>query len=603
VTNNIRWATIKQVKHKALSVKLEVLNSTSVLLSLYEEDSHELKPVVIDDKWIAILKWLIESVSNTIDMTDHIQSYTSLLMVFNIKRIPISDHLATLQKLISSLELEASFLDVHKTCDTDTHKPDEDILRLPVFYDKEKQVSDSNDLTALSERLDLSTDEIIDLHQSLSYKVFALGFSPGFAFMGDLDSRLQVPRLSSPRTKVPKGSVAIAEKQTAIYPLESPGGWHLLGCCPIKLFDPRRKPNNLFSIGQSIRFEAVDEATFNTMAFAQGGIYEKEADSISNSLNNSFTKDKAIEVIKANGLNIVVDQGRKGMMQQGLSESGPMDRLAFAAANQLLGNDANAAMIEISLGGLSIAIHQDTVMAISGADLQAELIDKNGDIKPLSPWLSYRLSKGSRLTFKGFKQQGFRTYLSFLGGIILPPEYYMGQSVSCVQREELGGHKANGQALASGDYLAIAPIDTDDYRKVQLKAIPYRYRGFFSEAKPFTRVYKLPIRLCYQVALFDKQQVACFLQQVHTVSSQIDRMAYRLQSENKLAVPKQGIVSEGIALGSMQITPDGEPIIMMADRQTIGGYPKLGVLLEETVNTLAQLVPGQKVQFVAVNEM
>jgi len=121
---------------------------------------------------------------------------------------------------------------------------------IPVRYD-------GPDLDDVASRLGVSRDEVIRRHTATTYRVYLLGFVPGFAFLGLLDPALELPRRSSPRLKVPAGSVAIAGRQTAVYPLDTPGGWHLLGRTDLALFDPRRDPPALLGVGDTVRFEAI----------------------------------------------------------------------------------------------------------------------------------------------------------------------------------------------------------------------------------------------------------------------------------------------------------------------------------------------------------
>ena len=123
-------------------------------------------------------------------------------------------------------------------------------LVIPVRYD-------GPDLDDVASRLGLARDEVVRRHSEATYRVFLLGFVPGFAFLGLLDPSLELPRRSSPRLKVPAGSVAIAGRQTAVYPLDTPGGWHLLGRTDLTLFDPRREPPAVLGVGDRVRFEAI----------------------------------------------------------------------------------------------------------------------------------------------------------------------------------------------------------------------------------------------------------------------------------------------------------------------------------------------------------
>ncbi len=123
------------------------------------------------------------------------------------------------------------------------------------------------DLAEVAQRCGLSEDDVIARHSGRDYQVGAIGFMPGFAFLGELDERLALPRRSTPRTSVPAGSLAIAERQTAVYPQASPGGWNLIGRCLWRVFDARAEPPCLLAPGDRVRFVPVDEAVFR----AQGG--------------------------------------------------------------------------------------------------------------------------------------------------------------------------------------------------------------------------------------------------------------------------------------------------------------------------------------------
>lgn len=134
----------------------------------------------------------------------------------------------------------------------------EPTVTLPVYYHDEV----APDLEPLSRSLGLSTAEIITRHTGCIYFAYATGFTPGFCYLGNLDATLQRPRREAPRAQVPAGSVAIAEQQTAVYPRVSPGGWHILGRCPLRLFDLKKSPANRIAIGDWVKFESISRAEF-----------------------------------------------------------------------------------------------------------------------------------------------------------------------------------------------------------------------------------------------------------------------------------------------------------------------------------------------------
>ena len=131
--------------------------------------------------------------------------------------------------------------------------PQAKLLTVPVFYGG----GYGPDLEEVAGRLGIPTDEVIRLHTETIYRVYMIGFTPGYPYLGELPAALAVPRRSTPRTRVPKGSVGIAQRQTSIYPVESPGGWQIIGWTPIELFDPSRQPPSLLEMGDRVKFEAV----------------------------------------------------------------------------------------------------------------------------------------------------------------------------------------------------------------------------------------------------------------------------------------------------------------------------------------------------------
>lgn len=179
---------------------------------------------------------------------DQVTSYASLLLIFN----PLAIDQYAVRKVI------------HDTLNSELN-PTEDnasesskVVELPVYYSEES----GPELQLISHNSGLSIEEIIEIHQSLTYRVYAIGFAPGFAFLGQVDERIASPRLSTPRLKVPRGAVGIADRQTAIYPDVSPGGWNLIGLCPTRMFDPDSTPHMPVSVGDEVKFKGISKDTF-----------------------------------------------------------------------------------------------------------------------------------------------------------------------------------------------------------------------------------------------------------------------------------------------------------------------------------------------------
>ncbi|MFV0277806.1 MAG: 5-oxoprolinase subunit PxpB [Parahaliea sp.] len=178
------------------------------------------------------------------DLVDLVPSYASLLILYN----PLTtNHFVVTRQVRAAVEqLEDSSVGVSRE------------VRLPVYYHPEAGA----DLEALAARTGLSTDEVIALHSGSEYRVYAIGFAPGFAYLGEVDQRIAAPRLATPRQRVPRGAVAIANRQTAVYPAVSPGGWNLIGLCPQRMFDPDAEPSMPVTVGDRVRFEPIDRDRF-----------------------------------------------------------------------------------------------------------------------------------------------------------------------------------------------------------------------------------------------------------------------------------------------------------------------------------------------------
>ena len=177
-------------------------------------------------------------------LIDMVPSYASLLVIFN----PLAcDHLEVRRRIRTALSDQAS-----------GEASEGRLVSLPAYYSTES----GPDLEDLASRANLSVEEVIKIHSEMEYRVYAIGFAPGFAYLGEVDERIAAPRLSTPRQKVPRGAVAIADRQTAVYPAVSPGGWNLIGLCPTRMFNPDATPSMPVQVGDRIRFEPIERDEF-----------------------------------------------------------------------------------------------------------------------------------------------------------------------------------------------------------------------------------------------------------------------------------------------------------------------------------------------------
>ena len=272
---------------------------------------------------------------------------------------------------------------------------------------------------------------------------------------------------------------------------------------------------------------------------------------------------------------LLQDAGRFGVRHLGVTQGGAADWRSMSWANWLLGNGLDAPVIEITLGGFTVVAEDDCVLALAGADLGAQV---NGE--PLAPWRSFRLHKGQRLQFTQ-PLLGARAYLAAPGGFDAPR--VLGSS-STVVREELGGLDGMGRALGKGESLGYSG------NSVML------LRELSSEQRPDLNLNEpLDVVLGAQIGEFSGQSLFDAFNSVWSLDSRADRMGIRLLG-TPLQYQGKPMISEGIPLGAVQVPPDGQPIVLLNDRQTIGGYPRLGALTPLALARLAQCLPGAQVR-------
>lgn len=272
------------------------------------------------------------------------------------------------------------------------------------------------------------------------------------------------------------------------------------------------------------------------------------------------------------------DAGRFGVRHLGVTQGGALDWVAMHWANWLLGNPLGAPVVEVALGGFCVVAEQDCVLALAGADLEACVDDQ-----PLAPWRSFALAKGQRLTLKQPKV-GVRAYLAAPGGFL--GEEVLG-SCATVVREALGGIDGQGAALARNQALAFTGSSAP------LREVPHALCPQFA-LKPV-----LDLVMGAQIGEFSGTSLFEAFNREWTLDSRADRMGIRLLGP-QLVYQGAPMISEGIPLGAVQVPPDGQPIVLLNGRQTIGGYPRLGALTPLALAQLAQCMPGAVVRFRAV---
>jgi biotin-dependent carboxylase-like uncharacterized protein len=277
---------------------------------------------------------------------------------------------------------------------------------------------------------------------------------------------------------------------------------------------------------------------------------------------------------------LVQDLGRWGYQSKGVTVSEPMDSFSLRLGNVMLGNDENAAALEMVMFGPVLVFRKSCCIAVTGADFGLT-IDGEG----ASAWRVHRIEAGSRVALAGMTGDGCRAYLCIGGGIATPP--VMG-SRSTYVKAGIGG--MCGRALQAGDILPLGEPAPNWQAGVGL-VCPEEYRGTAFRDDP---LYALDGP---QVDAFSPEGLATFYNESYTVTDEIDRMGYRLDGPEIARLRGADIVSDGIAFGSVQVPGNGKPIVLMSDRQTTGGYTKIAVVSSWSVASLAQKMPGESVRF------
>jgi antagonist of KipI len=291
----------------------------------------------------------------------------------------------------------------------------------------------------------------------------------------------------------------------------------------------------------------------------------------------------ALEVLDGGWLTTVQDLGRPGYGRYGIPVSGAMDFFALRVANRLVGNPPGAAGLEITLAGPVLATTEPCLVAVTGADLTFQV-----DGREMPMGMSVFVRRGSVISFGG-RRRGCRAYLAVAGGIEVPP--VLG-SRSTYLPGRFGG--LDGRALRPGDRLFIGPVSGPLPERSGRRAPPHLIPVW--DDCPTVRAVPGP-----QDDHFTPEGLRTFFEAEYRVLSSSDRMGYRLEGP-PVAHRRAEIISDGVPPGAVQVPPDGQPLVMMTDHQTTGGYPKIATVVTVDLPLLAQCVPGEsRVRFWAVD--
>jgi KipI family sensor histidine kinase inhibitor len=433
-------------------------------------------------------------------------------------------------------------------------------IEIEVCYDG-PDLPDVADLTGLSVR------EVIERHRAASYEVGWLGFSPGFGYLTGLDPVLAtVPRLDTPRLAVPAGSVAIAGGLSAVYPAASPGGWRIIGRASTQLWDPEREPPALLAPGLPVRFRPVGELAPPVVPEPGRGPARAVA-------------GRSVEVLQPGPLTTVQDLGRAGLGHLGVPRSGAADAASLRAANALVGNDAGQACLEVTLGRLAVRFDGPAVIALAGAPAPVRLTRPDGSRLEPAAGTGFEVAAGSVLRL-GSPATGLRSYLAVDGGFDVPPV--------------LGSRSAD---LLSG--LGPRPLQAGQRLPLGAPRPGHRVGGAGRAGSRMPEpgaVTELRVRPGPRADWFAPGALAALTGGTYQVTTASDRTGLRLTGPPLHRTRPAELPSEGVATGSLQVSHDGQPILLLADHPVTGGYPVIAVVRSADIGTAAQLRPGQPVR-------
>jgi KipI family sensor histidine kinase inhibitor len=468
-------------------------------------------------------------------VTDLYPGYVNLFVEFNANQVArntvktwVRSHLENLETQLNTNNLELGRE-----------------VEVPVRYDGE-------DLEWIATQTNLSIAEVIATHSSPTYRVFAVGFVPGYPFLGVLPEVLRLPRRPTPRKRVPAHTVAMAVSQTGIYVLPTPGGWHLLGTALQAIYDPRREQPFLLEPGDRVRFKPSDGPTPPEPTALEMLPLEPA--------------QPVFRIERPGLLDLILDAGRFMGGRYGMARSGPMDARSARLANAMVGNSNTTPLLELTLTGPKLTALNDAVLGFAGFGMTAFINDQ-----PAPTLESFAVKAGDQVSFQP-NANGARTYLAIAGGF--ESRAFMGS-----RSTDLTGRI--GRALQKGDVLGANPS--------MKPRVGYSVRGFtLSERSNGPTVIRL--QPGPQATL---EALIAFGSGEFTVTSP-DRMGVQLEGPT---IPGGELISEATPMGSVQVTTSGNPILLLNDRGRIGGYAKPAVVDPRDLPLVAQLRPGTTVQF------
>ncbi|ETY70543.1 urea amidolyase family protein [Bifidobacterium moukalabense] len=517
-------------------------------------------------------------------------------------------------------------------------------VEIPVVYDGE-------DLADIARLLGVSASQIIARHCARAWSVAFVGFAPGFAYLTGGDEIFDVPRRTVPRLSVPAGAVGLAGTFSGVYPRVSSGGWQLLGHTERTMWDEHADPPALLQPGDAVRFTPVRERAVAApvSCLSDSGESDNCDAKIRFHVSDSPESDKqkagkrcgpdsagvataALEAVRPGLLTTFQDDGRRSA-DMGVTGSGAADPCSSHLANALVGNPANAPVLEITGGGVRFVAHGDAVVAVAGAPAPITIIgnaDRNdgvsaqhnaeGRAHALERTVVIRqeamlLRDGEAIEI-GVPSSGLRDYLAVRGG------FDVERSLGSAATDTMSG--IGPKPIVSGQFLAVcrpeaSPSitacgggDGTDRRGADRRGagkggtdgdgtcgnsvgLPEPWPEHLPKSGEIT---ELHVHLGPRDDWFTTTGISDFLNRIWTVTAQSNRVGLRLQGECSLERRDAAeLASEATPPGSIEVPTSGQPVIFLRDQPVTGGYPVIAVLTPRSLNLAGQLPPGAQIRF------
>lgn len=436
---------------------------------------------------------------------------------------------------------------------------------------------DGPDLAETAETLGLTADELVRRHAAAEWTVAFTGFAPGFGYLVSEDWPYDVPRLASPRTRVPAGAVGLAGGFSGAYPRETPGGWRLIGTTDAALFDPDAAHPALLAPGTRVRFRAVPAPGGTRQGLRRNAGRGPAAGTAHGASPDPVPVEppasRGIEVLEPGLLATLQDLGRPGSAALGVAGSGALDRGALRTANRLVGNAEGAAGVEVTMGGFRAVAARDLWFAVTGAWGPIRLAGREVD-----PYEAHAWPAGAELHLDWFSH-GARAYLAVRGGLR--------------GRTALGSSSTDVMAgLGPAPLRAGYTIGVGDEASDPVPVSPPAAWG-----APHDDEFVVELAPGPRADWFEPGALTTLYDSVWTVSNDADRVGLRLDGPELERVREGELPSEGMVPGALQVPPSGRPTILLADGPVTGGYPVIAVATDASLDLVAQARPGTRIRF------